>query len=300
MTDDKAKYNIKAISKMLGIQPGTLRAWERRYNVVEPIRNDSGHRLYTEGHVAVLRWLLEKVNRGFTIGQAVGLLKKGNINLDLELEPPYTSRLESLAQQLKKSILTFQESKANRVLDEAFSLFSIEKVTINVICPILVEIGEMWGNNEITIAHEHYATQYLRTKIGMILTNLQSDPLLPKVITVCGPRETHELGLLIFTLYLRRKGYQVIYLGTGIPTKDLNAVVKETSPKYLFISCTMAENINETLETVTEIEKSNENLMIGLGGNAFNLVSKKKKAELDKYLVGISTEEWDMWLKVLN
>lgn len=130
MTDDKAKYNIKAISKMLGVQPRTLRAWERRYHVVEPIRNDSGHRLYTDEHVAVLRWLLEKVNKGFTIGQAVGLLRKGNVNLDLELEPLYTSRMESLAHQLKKSILTFQESKANRVLDKAFSLFSIENILL--------------------------------------------------------------------------------------------------------------------------------------------------------------------------
>lgn len=300
MTGDKAKYNIKAISKMLGIQPGTLRAWERRYNVVEPVRNDSGHRLYTDGHVATLRWLLEKVNRGFTIGQAVGLLKKGNNNLDLELEPSYPSRLEAIAQQLKKSILTFEDKIANQVLDEAFSLFSIEKVTINIICPVLIEIGEMWVNNEITVAHEHYATQYLRTKIGMILTNLQSDPLLPKVITVCGPNETHEIGLLIFTLYLRRKGYRVIYLGSGIPAEDLKVVVKETNSKYLFISCTMTENINGTLATVSEIEQFNHELKIGLGGNAFNIVSKRKKSKLNKYLVGFSTEEWDEWLKSTN
>lgn len=300
MTDDKAKYNIKAICKMLGIQPGTLRAWERRYNIVEPIRNKSGHRLYTDEDVAVLRWLLEKVNKGFTIGQAVSLLDKGKINLDLQMEPSHTNKLEEIVYQLKKSILTFQENKANQVLDEAFNLFTIEKVVINIIGPVLVDIGYMWEKNEITIAHEHYACQYLRTRIGMIVNNLQIDPFMPKVVAVCGPSERHELGLLMFTLYLRKKGYEVIYLGTGIPTEDLKAVVKEASPKYLFMSCTISQNVNETLAVVTEIQQTYENLTIGLGGNAFKLLSNKKKLQIGKHLVGISKEDWDDWLKASN
>ena len=42
------KYNIKAVSNILGIQPSTLRAWERRYHIIAPKRNHAGHRLYTE------------------------------------------------------------------------------------------------------------------------------------------------------------------------------------------------------------------------------------------------------------
>jgi DNA-binding transcriptional MerR regulator/methylmalonyl-CoA mutase cobalamin-binding subunit len=300
MTVNIAKYNIKAICKILGVQPGTLRAWERRYNIVEPIRNHSGHRLYTDEHVAVLRWLLEKVNKGFTIGQAVSLLDKGSINLDLQMEPFHANKLEEFAHQLKESILTFQELKANQVLDEAFSLFTIEKVVITIIGPVLVDIGYMWEKDEITVAHEHYATQYLRTRIGMIINGLQINPLSPKVIAVCGPNERHELGLLIFTMYLRRRGYEVIYLGTGIPTKDLKAVVKEVGPKYLFISCAMTQNVNETIAVVLEMQETNEDLTIGLGGNAFKSLSKKKLAQVGKNLVGLSKEDWDEWLKYSN
>jgi len=63
----EGKYNIKAISNMVGIQPGTLRAWERRYQILNPVRNDSGHRLYTEEDLRKLKWLTEKVSGGFTI-----------------------------------------------------------------------------------------------------------------------------------------------------------------------------------------------------------------------------------------
>lgn len=297
MTDQKAKYNIKAISNMIGIQPGTLRAWERRYNIIEPIRNESGHRLYSDEHVAILRWLLDKVNKGFTIGQAVGLLERGNVNLEAEVEAGHNSKLHTISSELKDSLLSFHEQRANQVLEEAFSLFSIERIVIDVISVVLVEIGDDWEKGEITIAHEHFASQYLRTRLGMIFNNLQIDPLLPKVITVCGPSERHELGLLIFSLFLRRKGFEVIYLGTGISINDLKMVLDEVKAKYLFLSCTLLDNINETLSVVKEIEQYDSQLNIGIGGNAIQLLSKRKKNEFSKNIVGVTKDEWNDWLK---
>ncbi len=54
------KYNIKAVSNIIGVQPSTLRAWERRYQIIAPKRNQAGHRLYTEEHIQILKWLMEK------------------------------------------------------------------------------------------------------------------------------------------------------------------------------------------------------------------------------------------------
>ncbi len=297
MANDQAKYNIKAIANMLGIQPGTLRAWERRYHIVEPIRNESGHRLYSDEHVAILRWLLDKVNKGFTIGQAVGLLEKGSVNLESQIEPQNTNRLQAFAADLKDSLLSFQELRANNILDEVFSLYSVEKVVLEIITPVLIEIGEAWENNEITVAHEHYSTQYLRTRIGTIFNNLQIDPLLPKVVAVCGPSERHELGLLIFTLYLRRKGFEVIYLGTGIPTKDLKLVVTEISAKYVFLSCSLSTNLKETLMVVEEMHESMPTLHIGLGGNALHHLSKRQREEYKPFLLGTTKDEWEEWIR---
>ncbi|MCT8138860.1 MerR family transcriptional regulator [Anaerobacillus sp. CMMVII] len=297
MADDKAKYNIKAISNMLGIQPGTLRAWERRYNIIEPIRNESGHRLYSDEHLAILRWLLDKVNKGFTIGQAVGLLEKGSVNLESQVETQQTNRLQTYAAELRGSLLGFQELRANAILDEAFSMFSVEKVLLEIIAPVLIEIGSLWETDNITVAHEHYASQYLRTRIGMIFNSLQVDPLLPKAIAVCGPNERHELGLLMFTLYLRKKGFEVIYLGTGVPSKDLEQVVNEVKAKYLFLSCTIAENLTETIGVIRDLQKLEPNLNIGLGGHAVKMLPKRKQIEFSENLVGQTIDEWDNWLK---
>ncbi len=297
MVDDKAKYNIKAISQVVGIQPGTLRAWERRYHIIEPIRNESGHRLYTDEHVAILRWLIDKVNRGFTIGQAVCVLEKNNLNLETLRNTQDNHQLQTFIYNLKHNLLSFQEAKANQILDEVFSVFTVEKVIYEIIWPIINEIEVAWEKNEITIAHVHFVSQFVKTRIGMIVYRLPLDPLLPKVIAVCGPSERHELSLLLFTIYLRRKGFEVLYFGANIPLHDLKLVIQELNSAYLVLSCTMTSTLGQTLSMINELHKSEPNINIGLLGEAVNKLSKRKKEDFGQYIVGYTIDDWEKWLK---
>ncbi|UOY93499.1 MerR family transcriptional regulator [Ectobacillus sp. JY-23] len=288
------KYNIKAVSNMLGIQAGTLRAWERRYQIIAPKRNEAGHRLYTEEHVKILRWLLSKVNEGFTIGQAVSLLESNQLNTGLHERED--DRTEMLSEAILDALLQFDEVKAHEYLNEAFSIFSVDKVTIDVMAKVLVKIGDLWMAKKITSAHEHYATSFLRSRIGMIYHNLPVNTVLPKVIAVCGPGESHELGLLIFTIYLRRKGYQVIYLGASIEEKDIDVVIKEVQPKFLFLSSTMPHSVVATVKLANRLREQYDYLSVGLGGIAFAFLPEQEKQALKPYLLGGTKEEWDKWM----
>ncbi|WP_088102243.1 MerR family transcriptional regulator [Halalkalibacter urbisdiaboli] len=297
MASREGKYNIKAISKMLGIQPGTLRAWERRYQIVEPIRNQAGHRLYSDEHVAILRWLIDKVNKGFTIGQAVGLYEKGNVSLQTSDGIELVDHSIQLSDDILTALLLFEENKANLLLNQAFSLFTIEKVTIDILGALLVKVGQMWETEKISTAHEHFVTSFLRTKIGMVFQSLPIDGYLPKVLAVCGPNETHELGLLIYTLFLRRKGFEVIYLGAGIPNEDVELVLREIGAKMFFTSCTMRKNLQKTLQLLDILKEEFPSLLIGAGGFAFDEMSEESKKQYNKYLVGQSKQEWEQWMR---
>ena len=166
MSTLEGKYNIKAVSKMLGIQPGTLRAWERRYNMIAPKRNDSGHRLYTEEHIKILKWLINKVNKGFTISQAVNLLENSHVTTQetslLHEKEDVQDRSIDLADELLQSLLSFDENQAHELLNRAFSLYSIDKVVIDILGTLLVKIGDLWEIGKITTAHEHFASSFLR------------------------------------------------------------------------------------------------------------------------------------------
>lgn len=299
MSGQEGKYNIKAVSKMLGIQPGTLRAWERRYNMIAPVRNDSGHRLYTEEHIKILKWLINKVNKGFSISQAVNLLENSDLTSE---EPPAVpgstpDHALDLTEALLEALLSFDENQAHELLNKAFSLYSIDKVLIDILGTVLVKIGDMWENGKITSAHEHFASSFLRSRIGIILHTLPVNGLLPKVVSVCGPGEWHELGLLIFTLYLRRKGFEVIYLGTSIADGDIDIVLEEVKPKFLFYSCTLKENVPKTVDTVNALSKKYKKLIIGLGGTGFNKAPNVQLESYESLFVGDTKNQWDEWLK---
>ncbi|MCM3617402.1 MerR family transcriptional regulator [Sutcliffiella horikoshii] len=299
MANNEGKYNIKAASKILGIQPGTLRAWERRYQIIAPVRNESGHRLYTEEHIRILKWLMQKVNKGFTISQAVSLFEKNNQAL-LETEQMHTDQEDmstDLLNQLLEALLEFNEGQAHELMDKIFSLYSVEKVLIDILGTLLVKIGDMWENDEISSAHEHFASAFLRSRIGMILHGLPVNGFLPKTVSVCGPGEWHELGLLIYTLFVRRKGFETIYLGTSIADDDIHIVLKEIKPKFLFLSCTLSINLPKTLEMVTVLKQQYPELSIGLGGTAVDKMPESKKREYHDHLIGSTMKDWEDWLR---
>lgn len=297
MGSNQGKYNIKAVSNMIGIQPGTLRAWERRYKMIRPTRNEAGHRLYTDEHIKILKWLMDKVERGFTISQAVSLLEnQTEANIDEAKESTELNQIDVFSEDILQALLTFNEQEAHAKLDYAFSIFSPEKVAIDMIGPSLVKIGQLWEENKITSAHEHFATNFLRSRIGMMLISMPSERMLPKVICVCGPNERHELGLLIFTLYLKRKGYDVVYLGQSISSSDIDEVVKEIEPKYFFMSCTLKKNVTDTISVTNALQKQFPDLIIGLGGSAYDTLPLESRQSIEPYIVGGTREEWDKWL----
>jgi len=292
----EGKYNIKAISNMVGIQPGTLRAWERRYQILNPVRNDSGHRLYTEEDLRKLKWLTEKVSGGFTISQAVSLLETESSTVGTFEEEGEVDSPQKIRDELLTMLLSFEEGKAQDLINHAFSLYSVEKVVIDILGSLLVTVGDMWEKGQITSAHEHYTTQVLKTRISMIFYSLPSNGLLPKAIAVCGPNETHEVGLLVFTLFLRRKGFEVIYLGSSIEDKDVELIVKEVDPTFLFMSCTMMENAEKTLNLTNQMIKKFPHLKVGLGGYVFDVLDSKRKGEAQPFILGNTKEEWNSWL----
>ncbi|MFC0523124.1 MerR family transcriptional regulator [Pontibacillus salicampi] len=300
MSSTQGKYNIKAVSNMLGIQPGTLRAWERRYQMIRPTRNEAGHRLYTEEHVKVLKWLIDKVDKGFTISQAVSILENNQASVSYETEDTEEeegkSILESLSDDLMTSLLAFDESKAHGKLDYAFSMFSPEKVAMDIVSPLLVKIGYYWEENKISSAHEHFATNFLRSRLGMMLITMPSDKMLPKAVCVCGPNEKHELGLLIFTLFLKRKGYDVIYLGQSVAAGDVDVVINEVQPAFLFMSCTLKKNIPATLKLAETLDERYPALQIGVGGHALDNLPQEEQEIVLPYKIGNSKAEWESWL----
>ncbi len=278
---DDPIYNMKAVEQQTGISAATLRAWERRYTLVEPKRTVSGYRLYSDRDVALLRWVRVQMNEGLTISRVVALLEgMGQTNEPIWVEadeslflnqPDMPVPPSSFVQPLAQALMNLDDRRADEIMEQAFALYTMATVYVELITPTLVEIGEAWHRGDISISTEHYATTYLR---GRLLGLLQAYPHrsdMPMIMVGCAPNERHEVGALIFAVMLRQQGYNVVYLGQDVPIEDVIETALRERPAMV---CLSASNPNTALalrDAKLGLEKAGPHApLFGYGGRAFD------------------------------
>lgn len=296
---DDPKFTIKKVASQTGIRPVTLRAWERRHEVLTPHRADNRYRLYSERDVAILRWLKHRVDEGISISSAVSELRSmTSSNAWPEAIPtapsPATGGSETppglYAHQLFQALVRHEENRASDLLREVHALFNLMTVCTEVIVPALREIGEAWYRGEIRVTTEHFASSYLRGKLLSLLQAYPARRNAPNILIGCAPMEQHELGSLMMAVLMRSEGFRVEYLGPDIPIEDLAEYAKYEQPAMIILSAT-----NE--DTALELRRMNEMLsqlrptpLFGYGGRAFDLSPKLRQQVEGNYLGGTLEE----------
>ncbi len=244
--EDQPIYNIKAVVEATGLPAATLRAWERRYRALSPGRTASGYRLYSGRDITVLRWLKARVDEGMNISQAINLLTLqptrvatlawDTVGRSRPLQGPRESR-----DALLSALIRYDESRADRVLEEAFAVYGLELVAESILAPAMVQVGDMWHENRVSTATEHFASNYLRRKLESIINAVQQPSNGPLVVLGCAPGDWHELGLLLIHLMLRRRHVNTIYLGQNVPADRFVEEMVRLSPAMIVMAATTAE-----------------------------------------------------------
>lgn len=264
-------FNTKAVALETTVPPDTFRAWERRYGVPRPQRTQGGHRLYSERDIAIIRWLRDRTAEGMNISHAVMLL---NNVFEEEVSLPATNTtrgLDQLVQELTRTLTSFDAGASDRLLSEAFSLHPFEQVLLELIQPVMVEIGERWQRGEINIAAEHFATEFMRRKLASLINIFETVATRETIIIGCAPNELHDMGILFASLFLVRRGYKVIYLGARVPLSDLLETIAKVHPDLVCLAGTTIEAAHAMQEVAISIQKIHPQLRFGYGGRIFNL-----------------------------
>lgn len=261
-------FNTKAVAHETGVPADTFRAWERRYGVPLPQRTAGGHRLYSERDIAVIRWLRDRTAEGMNISHAVMLLASA----PPAMPPDGSARAPSrLIGELVDALTSYDAALAERLVSEAFALYPFEDVMLDMIQPAMVEIGERWHSGEITVAAEHFATQFVRRKLSALLNIFENGRSHATILVGCAPNELHDLGTLIISLFLMRQGWHVIYLGPQMPLADLLAAVRTLKPELVCLSATTVEAAAQLAGVALALQETFPHVLFGYGGRTFNI-----------------------------
>jgi len=217
-------YTIGTVSKLTGVGAITLRAWERRYGLIEPVRKDSGHRLYTRRHIDQINRITALTQQGMRISQVRPEM--------LESEAPGgdggdSDHWRDYLNGMMAAIVAFDEERLEEVYNEALSLYPIGLVTRKLLTPLLVELGLRWESGEGSVAEEHFFAFYLRNKLGARYHHRSRGNRGPLLLIAGLPGEYHELGLLLFALAAHQAGYRILPLGANMPMEELARLARK-------------------------------------------------------------------------
>lgn len=236
-----ARYPIRAVSKLTGIAIDTLRAWERRYGAVVPVRDGRG-RLYSDADVARLRLLHDATLAGHAVGRIATLPLE---DLRALTAAPAAPRAEARAPVIETAVLRRALDELDGVaLDREFSRLAAVlpplELVRDLLLPTLREVGEAWNQRRGGIAHERLISSSMRHLLGSFLrVHARSDsPIGLMFATPSGER--HEVGILSAAMLAASRGLKVSYVGPDLPAAEIVAAARASGVRVLVLGLTTA------------------------------------------------------------
>lgn len=259
-------FPIRTVSELTGVNSITLRAWEHRYGLIEPIRKSSGHRLYTQEHIDLINRIVGLLDRGMRIGQVKAEMLSGTPSEENLTEEPQ-NHWQRYINGMIAAIIRFDEKSLERVYGEALSFYPVRIVTEKLMTPLLRELGERWVSGRGSVAEEHFFGFYLRNKLGARFHHRSQIQTGPRLLLACLPGDLHEIGLLMFALEACDQNYQTILLGANMPLGELPAAIKKTGSDALVLSGVVEPEENIINEQLPRLVKG-LSVPVFLGGAA--------------------------------
>jgi DNA-binding transcriptional MerR regulator len=220
---------IGELSRRSGVSPELLRAWERRYGLLQPTRSAGGLRLYSPDDLARVRAMQRHLADGYAASEAAALAADTTRHGGEEIAIP------AAKDELAAALASFDDGEAHAVFDALLARLSIDTLLRDVIVPYLQELGERWERGDVSIAQEHFASTLLRGRL-LGLARGWGRGIGPVAVLACAPGEQHDLGLLSFGLALRARGWRVIYLGTDTPIASVAEAARSCNPAAVVVS----------------------------------------------------------------
>ena len=249
----RTMYTIRQAATRTGISIELLRAWERRYQVVSPVRTAGGYRLYDEPALERLRAMRRLVDAGWSPSVAAAAILNGEVATTSDERddakpagaganrPPSGAgdgRPEDvLIERFVDGAIRLDGPALEATLDGMFATGSFEAVADALLLPALVAIGDAWADGRLGVAGEHAASHAMLRRLSAAFQAAgRPTPTRGAILVGLPPGGRHELAALAFSVAARRAGLPILYLGPDLPVDDWVATAPRTHARAAVIA----------------------------------------------------------------
>ena len=264
-------YSIKDLENFTQIKAHTLRIWEQRYNLLDPERTDTNIRLYSDRDLKKILNINLLYSNGLKISKIAKLSDEEIFEEASKiLNLPIANNIEG-AERIINKIMLYDETGIREDLESLYIKHDFETIFSDLLIPVLQKIGELWQVDSITIRHEHFFSNILRSfQLKKTEEYHKTNPNKNKVLLFLGENEYHELGLLYYNYLLNKRGYETVYLGQSVPLSDLKVAIQTIKPCFVFTSLTAKMDEKEFKHFFEELDEVYDLSKIYAGGYQMN------------------------------
>jgi DNA-binding transcriptional MerR regulator len=279
MSNVKNTFSIKDLENLTGIKAHTIRIWEKRYNILEPLRTETNIRYYDlKGLQKILNITLLH-DYGYKISKISKLPPEKIPELVSEIISNKSAKNHAIS-SFKMAMMNFDQKLFLDTYNNLLSEKSFREVFFEVFIPLMEEIGFLWQAETISPAHEHFISYLIKLKIWVNTEKIQNNVPTKedKIFVLYLPsNEVHELGLMYLNYEIILSGYKTIYLGESVPVDSLKDLKKYFN-NIVYVCYTTVEPNKEILDSYLDeikehiLEKDSKIWFIGR--NAQNIDEK--------------------------
>ena len=256
MNNIKNVFSIKDLENLSGIKAHTIRIWEKRYNVLQPMRTDTNIRLYDLASLQKLLNITLLHDYGYKISKISSYPEEQIPVMVREIISSKSAKNHAIT-AFKMAMMNFDQELFMKTYNWLIEEKSFKEVFHQVFIPLLAELGLLWQTDTITIAHEHFMSYLIKQKVLINTEKLQLvKPInFDKVFVLSLPiNEIHELGLMYLNYEILSRGYKTVYLGESMPIDNLKDMKKHFDSIIFVTYLTVQPDRDSVNEYVRQME----------------------------------------------
>lgn len=275
-------FNIQFVSNMTGINPHTIRAWEKRYQAVVPRRDEKGRRLYSRPMIERLELLNKLVKMGNNISEVAGLdsedLKNilGQFKVTDSRTQNYNENFD-FQQTLQSVFLGIEFYKLdifNHELSKCRKELSTYDYAIKIIAPVVNKIRELRQADKLTFDDRASLFLILKSHLYKKLFADSHPSEGERIILAAAKGNLNELGTTLAAIIALESGLDIDFLGSQVDASSLADIANQYKVKHVFVGLNYSPSVvftNSDKEKYLEvlIQKINPQTHVHIGAYDF-------------------------------
>lgn len=282
---DTPLYPIREVSRLTGVNSVTLRAWERRYGLIQPQRTPKGHRLYAREDIERVERILQWLNRGVPVSQVRELLDQPET---AETPAPAAGDWPGQRRQLIHALQALDLDRLEALFNQSLALYPVPTCLAELWQPVVRQLEEGWGEQLGDTLQRRSLEAFLRTHIGTRLLHANRLNTGPTLLVAPLPDDPSPLWVLLAALAASDRGYRIRLFDAPLPVGEVPLAVERFRAAGLLLASGKAEKAELVRRQLPRLAEQLEVPLM-----AYGPMARIREADLEETQVTLLGDDLD-------